>query len=116
MIYILEATETKTWSDASDYCLSLGAQLLEVRTQEHYDVAFELRHVLDDRYWIGGRETLTEGNFTWNSIGDPVATNEDFWFSDRPEINTNLNCLQMQGRGPYDTNCNSLRPYICEYV
>ena len=108
-------SELKTWQEARDNCIAMGARLMEIRTQEEYDTALSLYHQIGDEFWLGGTDYPEEMQWVWDSNQEEVDLNR-FW-AHTPGENTNANCLAMSDSGMCHRHCfaNSIqtRKSVC---
>ena len=114
VILFILVNSDKTWSDAKDYCISRGARLLEVRTQEQYNMAVRLRNELGFHVWIGATDIQSEGTWIWESDGQLVNLNL-YWLSNRPGSTNNYDCLALSNIGFYDFLCSVPQRSVCEF-
>ena len=112
--YVLNG-DLKTWHEANQTCIEIGARLMEIRTQEEYETALQFEEELRS-FWLGGSDLQGEGNWVWDSNDEEINLNV-FWESGSPfefkELN--YNCIAMQSDGMEDLRCSRTRPTVCEY-
>ena len=88
---------------------------MEVRTQEEYDRALQLKSEKGD-FWIGGHDIVDEGVWIWNSTGEEINMDR-FWRNGQPDNYIfDEHCLQMTGIGLNDQSCANIFPFVCETV
>ena len=62
-----------TWYQAESVCVSIGGHLVSITSKtEHEDV----KNFLAGRFWLGGSDEATEGNWTWS---DGKSWKEEHW-------------------------------------
>ena len=117
LAYVTVTEELKDYSDAIQHCVDLGARLMEVRTQEKFNDAVELRNEIGVSFWLAAKEIDTDGNWQWNSDSEAVDLDTGFWFPGRPNTNlVRIDCLHMPFAGFYDVPCGGMRPFVCEFI
>ena len=103
------------WYDAKQHCIGLGGHLLEVRTQEDFDRAMEVRGQAGTIIWLGGYFDTVIANWVWASNLeeiDPTA----FWLNSNPGHFSNLDCVALYPGYYYQyTSCTFNRPFACEF-
>ena len=104
------SNESMSWIDCKNYCTLLGGNLLEVRTQEEFDQAQNLRSEIGSQFWLGGSYREADGEWRWESNDDLINMTQ-FWADGQPYKNER--CLTIYGDGFYDNSCSSSHQYVC---
>ena len=89
---------------------------MEVRTQQEYNYAILFRGSLRvNRIWLGGTDTLQgrEGIWVWLSNDESIDRSR-FWAETEPNGGPNEDCLEMNGLGMNDIDCESLFRFVFE--
>lgn len=111
-----------TYDQAYEECESLGAKLLEPKTDFVYDQI--VYHLGQDFYWIGISDQETEGKFVYNSSVSQMHINSAMnkWRPFHP-IKTADNaddCVRINNKGAVadrgweDVPCNNLGKALCQ--
>ena len=108
------------WQEAQAHCNSLDRKLMEIRTQEEYEIAdMFIRNVEAGRIWLGGTNTLQghEGNWVWLSNAE-IIDRSRFWAiaNNEPNGGPDEECLEMSAQGMNDIACGPVLPFVCEVV
>ena len=72
----------------------------------------------DFRYWVGGSDLATEGEFIWDHSGEKMADGFTKWhaMTNEPSGIPGEDCVILWKAEFYDTACDSApKRYICEY-
>ena len=102
------------WVDAQQYCSSLGSRLMEVRTQEDYDRAQQIRSEKGGNIWLGGSDIADEGVWIWNSNGEGINMDQ-FWMINQPDnFTVSEDCIEITGVGFNDSRCAKIVSFVCE--
>ena len=108
-------TEKISWSDARDYCFTMGAHLAEIRNRDEYMAVLRFNEQTGNYYWLGASDVEVEGQWVWDSNGDFVRLTK-YWSYGRPLFNrSDHNCLAMWSDGIFDYNCTKLLSFVCEF-
>ena len=106
----------KSWSEAKNNCNSHGGRLMEVRTQLEFAKAQFLRETLGEDFYLGGSEPTWEGIWRWQSNGDWIGKDNEYWIEGQPGDNDGVrDCMRMSMSGFSDASCSSTRPFVCEF-
>ena len=84
---------------------------MEVRTQQEYNYAILFRGSLRvNRIWLGGKDTLQgrEGIWVWLLNAESIDRGR------KPNGGPNEDCLEMNGLGMNDIDCESLFRFVFE--
>ena len=93
----------------------LGGYLMEVRTQEDFELAVVFWSDLGSYYWLGG--IYVEDEWRWPSNNESIE--ERFWVPGEPN-NVNHNCVHVWRNtasevGFADGNCFDTAKFVCEF-
>merc|ERR550519_1675904 len=96
-------------------CISMGATLASVETEEEYNTVYSLTG--STGAWIGLADFLDEGNFSWidGAVYDP-ATSYSNWMNNQPNnANINQHCVWIRPDGRWDDiTCKKSEAYVCQ--
>uniref|UniRef100_A0A8C2Y281 C-type lectin domain-containing protein n=1 Tax=Capra hircus TaxID=9925 RepID=A0A8C2Y281_CAPHI len=107
----------KTWQEAEQFCVSHGAHLASVTSEE--EQAFLTQFTGSVYYWIGLTDRGTEDDWRWtDGTAFNRARSRAFWAENQPDnwqhgIDRSEDCVQMQ-RKWNDISCSTLSPWICK--
>merc|ERR1712002_646224 len=112
-------SETYTWSEASKYCHSQGAFLVEILSSSQLEFVTAFLDGLDNmigarNWWTAGSDFGVEGEWRWMVSLQPV---ESFvWSSGQPNDGEDASCLALRywDYMGYDDDCNSEFNPICQ--
>ena len=104
--------EDVRYGQAKQRCINSGGRLMEVRTQEEYNIALEFFDILGP-FLLASTDEHSQTVWLWDSNGDPV--DPAFWGDERPRVSTYYNCMGMWLSGFADSHCHNYKPYVCEY-
>uniref|UniRef100_A0A672HW07 CD209 antigen-like protein E n=1 Tax=Salarias fasciatus TaxID=181472 RepID=A0A672HW07_SALFA len=109
--YYISSTE-KTWQESRDDCLSRGADLMIIDSQEEQD--FSRR--LSKKMWFGLTDRTQDGTWRWVD-GSPLNTS--YWFPGEPNnLGEMEDCAEIhssaEGNNWNDLLCDSQNHWICE--
>ncbi|XP_018520423.1 C-type lectin domain family 4 member M [Lates calcarifer] len=111
------SSESKTWEESRRYCLSKGADLVVINTEQEQRDLYRLDGTSNLLFWIGLHDT--GGTFKWV---DGSALTKPFWQSGQPDRggpNNREDCVEMYHSNPVlanwnDAPCGSKRHWLCE--
>ncbi|GAA6216557.1 C-type lectin domain family 4 member M-like isoform X1 [Lates japonicus] len=111
------SSESKTWEESRRYCLSKGADLVVINTEQEQRDLYRLDGTSYLLFWIGLHDT--GGTFKWV---DGSALTKPFWQSGQPDRggpNNIEDCVEMYDFNPVlanwnDAPCGSKRRWLCE--
>merc|ERR1712013_956248 len=111
----LVTTSPVNYLTALTSCISMGATLASVETEEEYNAVYSLTG--STGAWIGLADFLDEGNFSWidGAVYDP-ATSYSNWMNNQPN-NANINqyCVWIRPDGRWDDiTCKKSEAYVCQ--
>uniref|UniRef100_A0A3B5MF61 C-type lectin domain-containing protein n=1 Tax=Xiphophorus couchianus TaxID=32473 RepID=A0A3B5MF61_9TELE len=106
----------KTWSDAEEFCISIGGNLASIHNNEENSFLSDM--VVRDTgspavTWVGGYDAVTEGQWMWSDGSKFDYTS--FAIGQPDNIQQSQHCLEMN----YivykwnDRPCNQPWPFIC---
>ncbi|XP_060711213.1 CD209 antigen-like protein C [Hemiscyllium ocellatum] len=110
------SSESKNWTEAQRSCAMLDANLVVINKPE--EQAFVEKWLANNGYWIGLRETVSEGDWRWVD-GTDYTSSVKFWGSGQPNEKNHQgvdeDCVVThETAGWHDWPCNSLHYSICE--
>lgn len=114
--------EKKTWDEAKSYCENLGGHLGTITSQEEQDFIFNLTKEFEvNGHWLGGTDSIEEGNWTWINSDKWSYTNWDI--GEPNNTHQNQHYLHIYGKthptgteGYWDDVENTSHLYfICEW-
>lgn len=107
----------KTWQDAEKFCVSQGAHLASVTSQE--EQAFLIRFTENSVYWIGLTDQGTEGRWRWTDGSSfSSAQSKQFWAVSQPDNwkdgkGGSEDCVTMQ-QDWNDFYCGEPYQWVCK--
>ncbi len=102
-----------TWVDAELRCVSEGANLVSIHSQEEQNFVTSLVRNFDPALgftWIGLSDIHKEGNWIW-SDGSPV--NFIFWKAQEPNNMGDEDCVHLNYERWNDNKCDRMFPFVC---
>ena len=114
---VYSTTKEIKWQEAAEYCLSIGARLMQLRTQLDFQEAERFRvEVFSGNQWLDGHKAKIDGQLVWQDYdGYPISLNNDFWRKDRPFEDNAVKCLAYTKDAVIDVNCATKKFAVCEY-
>ena len=106
-------TSIKSWHNAKQHCIDMGARLMEIRTQEEFETALRFKEELGG-LWLGGNDLQQHGNWVWDSNNEQVSLNE-FWRIGNPTGVINRDCLSLAFDRMTNWSCSTGYASVCEY-
>ncbi|KAA0709976.1 CD209 antigen-like protein C DC-SIGN-related protein 2 [Triplophysa tibetana] len=116
--------DKQNWSKSRDVCISKGADLVTIKSQEEQDF---LVSKIKETHWIGLNDLETEGRWVWVNNQTLEETGVKFWFESRQKEPDNWkvedpsgeNCASLgDGNGNlhtwFDGSCKKQKKFICE--
>ncbi|XP_012331107.1 C-type lectin domain family 4 member F isoform X2 [Aotus nancymaae] len=107
----------KSWSEAEQFCVSKGAHLASVASEE--EQAFLVAFTGNAYHWIGLTDRGTEGFWRWTD-GTPfnASRNRQFWERNQPdnwrhEDGQTEDCVHIQWKWN-DMNCDTPYQWVCK--
>ncbi|XP_023989243.1 C-type lectin domain family 4 member F [Physeter macrocephalus] len=107
----------KTWQEAEQFCVSQGAHLASVTSEE--EKAFLIRFTSASYHWIGLTDSGLQGFWRWTD-GTPFnsARSSAFWDKNQPDNWRHKNghtedCVHMQQRWN-EMYCTALYHWVCK--
>ncbi|XP_062291189.1 macrophage mannose receptor 1 [Scomber scombrus] len=108
-------SEKKSWGAAHEDCVSRGANLVSIHTQEEEE--FLALYSKATSKWIGLKENPTEGGYSWS---DGTALSHTNWGFGEPNSHEGREeCIEMvsSNNGTFswwnDLNCDAHQDWIC---
>ena len=97
-----------TWVEAVEECSKIDSYLLEPRNEELQSVAENF-----DGSWIGASDILVEGNWTWESNGQPLTYTN--WGPGQPNNYGSQDCAMIDAQLTWqDVECGGRAPFVCQ--
>ncbi|XP_055983739.1 C-type lectin domain family 4 member F-like [Sorex fumeus] len=115
-LYYFSQTK-KSWQDAENFCVSWGAHLASVTSEEEKD--FLVTFTKDSFHWIGLTDQGTEGVWYWiDKTPFNDAQSKKFWDKNQPDNwmygeGRSEDCVQMQQKWN-DMYCNAPYQWVCK--
>ncbi|KAM6180323.1 C-type lectin domain family 4 member F [Erethizon dorsatum] len=107
----------KSWHEAEKFCVSQGAHLTSVTSQE--EQAFLVQFTSASYHWIGLTDRGTEGSWRWTD-GTPFsnAQSRGFWDKNQPDnwqhgSGETEDCVHIQKKWN-DIHCNAFYHWVCK--
>ncbi|XP_041476506.1 uncharacterized protein LOC121424795 [Lytechinus variegatus] len=111
-------TNTKSWSDAQDYCQELGGDLVTVETEREFNflVSYYRYRYSSRRFWIGLRYIPAEDVYRWETAISEYPWDGSHWDSGKPDgAASDQTCVEFSTAQSYnDEVCSASLYYICE--
>ncbi|XP_056319272.1 C-type lectin domain family 4 member E [Danio aesculapii] len=107
-----------TWESSKSLCLSRGAHLMVVDSEEELEFISRVVQKWTD-YWIGLKRDKM-GKWSWVN-GDDYHSNLHFWDENQPAHAGMESCVYLKGTDTvhrklfHDSDCSSQRFHICEH-
>ncbi|KAM4634074.1 macrophage mannose receptor 1 [Polymixia lowei] len=115
LFHNVDYSDRKSWGAAREDCLSRGANLVSIHTQEEEE--FLSLYTKASSKWIGLKHNPTEGGYSW-SDGTPLSHTN--WGPNEPNNHEGREeCVEMvsNANGSYswwnDLNCDAHQDWIC---
>ena len=118
---VYSTTKEIKWQEAAEYCLSIGARLMQLETELEFYRAEKFRVEAfsgnnNGNLWLDGRRVRIDGQLVWQDYdGYPISLNNDFWRENRPEEDNAVKCLAYTKDAVIDVNCATKKFAVCEY-
>ena len=111
---LFNTTKSYTWDDATNYCNSLNASLVEIKTEEQHEfLIMELEVFADNghshNWWTSATDAGINGRWYWARSLTPVE--EWVWYTGYPSDPTN-NCMRLED-GWHFMGYNAPCTYTC---
>ena len=106
-----------SWNQAREKCLGMQGYLVEVESKEEDD--FIMATIATTRagvsHWLGGSDTLHEGDFRWSKSG--LSFTYTHWYAGQPDNYGNKqHCAVLSGGKAWDDiECDYNGFFICEW-
>ncbi|XP_057210674.1 CD209 antigen-like protein E [Triplophysa rosa] len=118
------SAEKHNWSKSRDVCVSKGADLVTITSQNEQDF---LVSKIKETHWIGLNDLETEGRWVWVNNQTLEETGVEFWFGSGQKEPDNWkvqdpsgeNCASLGDRNGnlhtwFDGSCKQQKKFICE--
>ncbi len=109
----------KNWTDARDFCIQQGLDLLTVSnlTENNAIGAQAAAAFSNNSWWIGLNDIALEGDFNW--VGNQGITFANWNAGEPNNSGNNEDCAEQSPTNPYrwnDLDCASTRRFVCEGI
>uniref|UniRef100_A0A672HJ19 C-type lectin domain-containing protein n=1 Tax=Salarias fasciatus TaxID=181472 RepID=A0A672HJ19_SALFA len=107
----------KTWADAELYCVSLGANLVSIHSEEEHNFVKSLTGNFDPAQgwtWIGLNDIHKDLRYVWS---DGSRVNFVFWNTGEPSNSVVESCVMTNyssNKKWNDTSCSGIFPFVCK--
>ncbi|XP_056434242.1 natural killer cells antigen CD94-like [Gadus chalcogrammus] len=105
--------ERESWNKSREFCVSQGADLLVVDSEEEMDFIYGK----DLNGWLGATDEASEGMWRWVD-GTVLSVVNPAWFSGKPDVGKEKNCLRrFRGTTNFkwtDESCEANNYGLCE--
>jgi hypothetical protein len=104
-------TEPANYLTAITSCISKGAKLASIESQDEQNAVFALTGT--SGAWLGLTDFLDEGDFSWVDGADVGYTN---WRDSQPNNGeNNQHCVWIRGDGEWDdVTCKRMEAFVCQ--
>ncbi|XP_072894914.1 CD209 antigen-like protein C [Hemitrygon akajei] len=108
---------TLGWEESRQACISLGSELLVIRSEEEQQ--FVAEHNASRAYWVGIKDSPLELTWTWVD-GTVLQDDLTFWDKDYPnsyfdyELEAFKNCVFLRGGAWANAVCAQANHWICK--
>eukprot|EP00057_Strongylocentrotus_purpuratus_P024473 XP_011678947.1 PREDICTED: C-type mannose receptor 2 [Strongylocentrotus purpuratus] len=110
-------TNTKSWSDAQDYCQDLGGDLVTIETEREFNFLVDhYRYRYSNKgFWIG-LKYMSDGTYRWETEISEYPSDGSQWDSGKPDgAASGQHCVEFSAAQSYnDEDCSTALYYICE--
>ena len=104
------------WDEAENYCLGENAHLASVHSEDENTF---ITNLVPNRFFLGGTDRITEGNWTW-SDGSPFDYKNWKFSVDTPtDEDGNHDCMEVNNQNVVqwnDRNCTLNNPENWKFV
>ena len=104
------------WDEAENYCLGENAHLASVHSEDENTF---ITNIVPNRFFLGGTDRITEGNWTW-SDGSPFDYKNWKFSADTPtDEDGNHDCMEVNNQQNVqwnDKNCTLNYPENWKFV
>ncbi|NXX73323.1 TETN protein, partial [Spizella passerina] len=118
----LAFSETKTYHEASESCISQGGTLSTPQSGEENDALYEyMRRSIgpEAELWLGLNDMATEGRWV-DMTGSPIRyKNWETEITTQPDGGKLENCAALSGTANgkwFDKRCREQLPYVCQFM
>ncbi|KAL6491146.1 hypothetical protein MHYP_G00014910 [Metynnis hypsauchen] len=122
--------ETKTWTDAQNYCTEKFTDLVSIESQEEMNTLIAFLNGTEDYFWIGLRQKVQQFNnlfplnvqnvllssvksWVWS---DGSKSSYRYWTPGQPDNSGSDNCVHLNRKNGFrwnDAGCSAKIPFIC---
>ena len=108
--YIFESAP-KTHADAVSHCMTVGAKLVEIMTDQENTNLYDL---FGPNFWIGVHDVNFNGQMVYDSTGVPITY--DNWYEGEPnDFGSEDDCAVTSVGGEWnDLPCSETKSFVCE--
>ncbi|XP_063963415.1 uncharacterized protein LOC129273234 [Lytechinus pictus] len=114
----LFGSDTRSWSDARDYCQSQGADLVTIESDREFDFLVDYyRHRYSSRkFWIGLTYRSSDGLWRYETEHYTEPESSSYWLSGQPDSGgSGEDCVELYtSQSLNDRACSTTNYYICE--
>ncbi|KAK6175042.1 hypothetical protein SNE40_013583 [Patella caerulea] len=110
--------DQQNWATAKNTCSQNGGQLLTMKSDDFFLKQEVLKRIIpeisDRRYWLGGNDKATEGDWRWND-GSSILLDPHYWTPDNPSNSGGKeDCIELRYLHFNDQDCAYQKKFICE--
>ena len=111
--YLWVTNQTKSWSDAENFCQNEGGHLVSVTNEGVND--YMLIRVGQRQVWIGANDQRQEGTWEWTDSSTFKFTD---WAPGQPGKERSENCAEFYNTNEYqrgwnDLDCEASLNFVC---
>ncbi|XP_059894660.1 C-type lectin domain family 4 member C-like [Gadus macrocephalus] len=110
----LISNEMESWKNSRELCVSYGADLVVVDSEEEMDFI----NIEGKSYWFGATDEASEGLWRWVD-GTVLSADNPYWFSGHRDGGKDMNCLmrvfEENTHKWTDESCEESNYALCEY-
>ncbi|XP_045602850.2 C-type lectin domain family 4 member D [Procambarus clarkii] len=114
-----------TWDESLSYCQSTspaGATAGLAHLDDCSTLGAVWNYIVDNKdpdvdYWLGGRNTFSDGAFRWYATGDTIPKEVPFWYPGQPDGGVAEACLSLSKTGFLaDEACGLPQRPVCQLL
>ncbi|XP_041372434.1 lectin-like [Gigantopelta aegis] len=107
----------QSWTDMMALCKAVDGELADITSTDENDYVAQLakeNHPSGGEVWIGGTDSMSEGNWMWIGSGDAMVYRK--WGSNQPDNSGGSeHCLGMRTSGDWnDDDCSRHNRGVCK--
>ncbi|XP_780522.4 uncharacterized protein LOC575010 [Strongylocentrotus purpuratus] len=114
----LFGTDTRSWTDAQDYCQSQGADLVTIESDREFNFLVDYyRYRYSTRqFWIGLTYRSSDGFYHYETEHFMEPASSSYWLSGQPDgAGSGEDCVELYtSQSLNDRACSTTNYYICE--